>query len=52
MSDDIPPPMTELEGAAVTAHEAYTAYLHAGFTKPEALELVKAMLIAGIQNAQ
>ncbi|QCX81257.1 hypothetical protein C9F11_38370 [Streptomyces sp. YIM 121038] len=39
-------PITELAAAAVQLHEAYTAYLQAGFTEPQAFELVKTILAA------
>ncbi|WP_405710063.1 hypothetical protein OG264_16030 [Streptomyces xanthophaeus] len=37
-------PLSKLATAAVALHELYTSYVTAGFTKAEALELVKAMI--------
>ncbi|MDT0270271.1 hypothetical protein RM844_28830 [Streptomyces sp. DSM 44915] len=47
MTDKTPPPspFTTLAAAAVQLHEFYTALQGAGFSKAEALELVKAALL-------
>ncbi|MFF8299571.1 hypothetical protein ACF07M_29985 [Streptomyces globisporus] len=39
-------PITELAAAAVQLHEAFNAYLEAGFTEQQAFELVKTILAA------
>ncbi|MFE7485447.1 hypothetical protein [Streptomyces sp. NPDC057552] len=41
-------PMTELAAAAVQLHEMYQAYVGAGFTEQQALELTKAVIVANI----
>lgn len=38
-----PPPLSMAEGA-VAAHELFMSYVDAGFTREEALEIVKALL--------
>lgn len=41
MSDDLPQdPLSALAQAAAQIHELFTAYVNAGFTRPEALQLV------------
>lgn len=45
MSDHIFDPITELAAAAVQHHEMYEAWLGAGFTPTEALELLKAVIL-------
>ncbi|KAB8167049.1 hypothetical protein FH609_011640 [Streptomyces sp. 3MP-14] len=47
MNDKTPPPspFTALAAAAVQLHEFYAALQGAGFSKAEALELVKAALL-------
>jgi hypothetical protein len=44
-------PITQLAAAAVQLHELYEAYLSAGFTEAQALELVKATLAASVGGA-
>ncbi|MFI7890861.1 hypothetical protein ACIFUY_06310 [Streptomyces sp. CACIS-1.16CA] len=41
-------PMTELAAAAVQLHEMHQAYVAAGFTEQQALELVKAVIVANV----
>ncbi|MCX5144632.1 hypothetical protein [Streptomyces sp. NBC_00338] len=44
-------PMTVLAAAAAQVHELYQSYVDAGFTEQQALELTKAVLIAGVGGA-
>ncbi|MFG2993965.1 MULTISPECIES: hypothetical protein [unclassified Streptomyces] len=37
-------PLSKLATAAVSLHELYTEYVKAGFTKAEAMELLKALI--------
>lgn len=49
MSDELPPsPVSVLAASAAQTHELYTAYLNAGFTKTQAMQLVCAALQASI----
>ncbi|MFD3740457.1 hypothetical protein [Streptomyces sp. NPDC058629] len=41
-------PMTELAAAAAQLHEMYQAYVDAGFTEQQALDLTKAVIVANI----
>jgi hypothetical protein len=41
-------PMTVLSAAATQIHELYQSYVDAGFTEQQALELIKAILVAGV----
>lgn len=41
--------LTELAAAAAQLHELYTSYLDAGFTAEQALQLVIAIMTAGIK---
>ncbi|MGQ4733313.1 hypothetical protein ACUN3E_37360 [Streptomyces sp. Ju416(a)] len=41
-------PMTELAAAAVQLHEMHQAYVEAGFTEQQALDLTKAVIVANI----
>lgn len=50
MPEPVPPPMTELAAAVVTMHELFTAYRKAGFTERQALELLKAVMLHGVQD--
>jgi hypothetical protein len=43
-------PITQLAAAAVQLHELYNSYLAAGFTEPQAFELVKTILAASVGN--
>lgn len=45
MSDHIPDPITELAATAAQHHELYEAWLGAGFTPAEALDLLKAFIV-------
>ncbi|WP_262059712.1 hypothetical protein [Streptomyces sp. STR69] len=47
MPDEIPDPITELAAAAVQQHELYQAWIDAGFTRTEALELLKTVILGG-----
>ena len=46
MPDEIPDPITELAAAAVQQHELYEAWVAAGFTERQALELLKTLITA------
>ncbi|MER6601210.1 MULTISPECIES: hypothetical protein [Streptomyces] len=41
-------PITVLAAAAVHLHEMHQAYVEAGFTEQQALELVKAVIVASV----
>lgn len=41
-------PVTELAASAVQLHELHLAYLAAGFTEAQAMELIKALLMASV----
>ncbi|MET4670852.1 MULTISPECIES: hypothetical protein [Streptomyces] len=41
-------PMTELAAASAQLHEMYQAYVDAGFTEQQALDLTKAVIVANI----
>lgn len=43
-------PMTELAAAAAQMHELKQAYVEAGFTNAEAMQLLCAVLTAGVRN--
>ena len=45
VSDEIPDPITELAAAAVQQHEAFRAWVDAGFTEVQALELLKTIVL-------
>lgn len=44
-------PLTELAASAALHHEVYLAYLDAGFSAAQALDLLKTIVTAGIQGA-
>jgi hypothetical protein len=46
VSDEIPDPITELAALAAQHHELYEAWLGAGFTDRQAIELLKVVLAA------
>jgi hypothetical protein len=46
MSDEIPDPLTELAALAAQHHEIYEAWISAGFTERQALELLKTVILA------
>lgn len=48
MGNEPADPITELAAMAVQLHEAYTAYIEAGFAEAQAFELTKAILVAGM----
>jgi hypothetical protein len=41
---DMPSPITDLAAAAALQHEAYTAWVDAGFTPEQAMQLVIAFI--------
>lgn len=47
---DIESPVTSLEAMAATHHEIYSAYVEAGFSRREALELVKIGIISAMNE--
>ncbi|WAZ20211.1 hypothetical protein STRCI_001312 [Streptomyces cinnabarinus] len=48
MPDEIPAPITELAAMAVQHHEAFQAWVDAGFTEAQALDLLKTIILRGI----
>ncbi|MEU4173262.1 hypothetical protein AB0F46_41290 [Streptomyces sp. NPDC026665] len=46
MSEEIPDPFTELAALAAQHHEIYEAWIAAGFTDRQALELLKTVIMA------
>lgn len=48
MPDSPQDPITELAAMAVQNHELYTAYVNAGFTEAQAMQLLIAFLAASI----
>ncbi|MEI5520701.1 hypothetical protein WB388_08810 [Streptomyces brasiliscabiei] len=50
MPDGMPEPITELAAMAAQNHEAYEAWVAAGFTEQQALELLKAVITAHIKG--
>lgn len=47
-----PTDVTPLREAAVSLHEAYTEFVHAGFTTEQALQLVIGMANGGMANGK
>ena len=51
-SDQMPDsPVTEMGQNAAALHEQFMSYVNAGFTRPEALHLIAAILTAHIRAA-
>jgi hypothetical protein len=49
MDDSIPQdPMTQLAAGVAQQHEMFMAYVEAGFTRPEALKIMIAVIVAHI----
>lgn len=49
MRDDDPiSPISELAAAAAQMHELFTSYIEAGFTREEALDLIKTLLFRSL----
>ncbi|MEU9208508.1 hypothetical protein AB0D27_11275 [Streptomyces sp. NPDC048415] len=44
MPDEIPDPITELAALAAQHHELYEAWISAGFTERQAIELLKTVI--------
>jgi hypothetical protein len=42
-------PISSLTEGAVHAHELFMAYVNAGFTRPEALQLIAAIISASVR---
>lgn len=40
-----PDPLTKMATAAVSMHELYTAWIAAGFSRAEAMELMKTLMV-------
>ncbi|MFJ2630852.1 hypothetical protein ACIO6U_02660 [Streptomyces sp. NPDC087422] len=51
MPDDPQSPITELAAMAVQHHELYTAYVDAGFTENQALQMLISIIMATIGGA-
>ena len=51
MSETPPDPLTELAKGAAQIHEMFTAYVGAGFTRPEALQIIIGVLTAGMATS-
>jgi hypothetical protein len=50
-NDNIPhDPITQMAEGAAQMHEAFTAWIEAGFTRAEALQITIAVLQAGIRQ--
>jgi hypothetical protein len=49
MDDNTPgDPMTQLAAGVAQQHEMFTAYVEAGFTRPEALKIMIAIIVAHV----
>jgi hypothetical protein len=49
MDDNTPgDPMTQLAAGAAQQHEMFMAYVEAGFTRPEALKIMIAIIVAHV----
>lgn len=46
MPDDVPDPLTALQVGALQQHEMFLSWIAAGFTEYQALELLKAVVMA------
>lgn len=51
MSDTPQDPITDLAAGAAQLHELYESYVLAGFTEPQAMQMVIAILTAGLRGA-
>jgi hypothetical protein len=51
MADDPEDPITLLAEGAAQLHELFTAYVNAGFARPEALQIVIGIITAGAGGA-
>ncbi len=49
-SDENDEPFGEIDAGAIAQHEILSAYIRAGFTRREAMELVKTHIIASSQG--
>lgn len=53
MGEDMPQdPMTDLAASASQLHELYQAYVDAGFSEAQSMQLVCEIIRAGIQRGQ
>lgn len=52
MSNSPQDPLTELAAGAVQLHELFLAQVEAGFTEPQAMQIVIAVLTAGVGGGQ
>lgn len=41
-------PITQLQAGVAQQHEMFTAYVESGFTRPEALKIIIAIIVAHI----
>jgi hypothetical protein len=48
VSDEVLDPLTELAKGAAQIHEMFTAYVDAGFSRPEALQIIIGVLTAAM----
>lgn len=44
-------PLTQLQTGVAQQHEMFMAYVHAGFTRPEALKIIISFIVANISAA-
>lgn len=47
-----PEPFSALQESAMTLHELFLAYVDAGFTRMEAFELTRSVLVAGLNGRE
>lgn len=52
MPDSPQDPLTELAAGAVQLHELFLAQVEAGFTEPQAMQIIIAIITAGIGGGQ
>ncbi|HET6636803.1 MAG TPA: hypothetical protein VFH77_17430 [Streptomyces sp.] len=52
MSETTPDPLTPLAAEAAMHHEAFKAWVKAGFTQEQAMELLKAVITAHVRGGQ
>lgn len=43
--------LTAIQGAAVESHEIFQTFCQAGFTEAQALDLVKSIIVAAMQQS-
>lgn len=52
MSNSPQDPLTELAAGAIQLHELFLAQVEAGFTEPQAMQILIAVITAGIGGGQ